>query len=52
MWQACGRIEIHAGFSWGKPEGKRPHKTLKSRYQDNIRINREEKNRMGGRRLD
>jgi hypothetical protein len=24
MWDICGRKEMHTGFWWGKPEGKRP----------------------------
>jgi len=28
MWQACGRIEMHAGFWWGNLKGRGHTKDL------------------------
>ena len=40
---ACmGRVEADTGVSVGKPEGKRPLCRLKSRWEDNIKMDIEE----------
>jgi len=33
-----GRGEVHADFSWGKPEGKITFGRLRCRWEDNIKI--------------
>jgi hypothetical protein len=40
---ACiGRGEVHAGFWWGRPEGKRPLGRRWHRWEDNIKMDLQE----------
>jgi hypothetical protein len=36
MWHAWGRGEVFTGFLVGKPEGKRPLRRLRRRWDSNI----------------
>jgi len=42
MWRVWGRVELYAGFWWGKPEGKRPLGRPRLRWEDNIKMDLQE----------
>jgi hypothetical protein len=38
MWHACGRGEVFTGVLDGRPEGKRPMRRPRRKWEDNIKM--------------
>jgi hypothetical protein len=49
MWRVWGRIKVSTGCCVGKPEGKRPLRRPRRRWEDNIKMYLQE---IGGGRGD
>ena len=43
MWHVCGKGKVHTGVLMGKLEGKRRHARNRLRWEDNIKVDVQER---------